>query len=490
MRSRQVRSVPEATATTTGQTAERRAELLLARVERVPFGRFHWVLLLSILAALGFDHMDQITLSFVIPEYSREWGLTPLQARWNPILGLSGVALGAIVIGRLGDRLGRKNLLMISLAVFAVTSAVNGFAPSFACILICCFVMGLGVGGAIPQAFTLLSEYMPARIRGWVEILAGMLAIIIGYALAAGGAILFLPLEGGQLGPHVLGWRTLFLIGVGPLAIIAFIARYVPESIRYLIARGRWEEAEEVVRRIERQAGLRPEPALAWIRTHPDGSPPRAQPAPSLAGPGDPAGLFSPRLRARTLMAWVYGLTWGFFLFGFLTWLPSVLHRVGYAAGEAGTFGFMTNALAVPSAFLTAYLFLRWSTKWTLAAYPIIAGVAMLLFGWVLQAGLAGPLILVALGGAIFFFGATLSGAYHPYTTEIYPVELRTTGAGWAAGLSRVGAVTGLALGGWLLAQGATPLLTYTIFGAPLFVAGLVMAWLGIETRQKRLEEI
>lgn len=478
------------TARTTGQVSQRRAELLLARVERVPFGRFHWVLLLSILAALGFDHMDQITLSFVIPEYSREWGLTPLQARWNPILGLSGVALGAIIIGRLGDRLGRKNLLMISLGIFAVTSAINGFAPNFACILICCFVMGLGVGGAIPQAFTLLSEYMPARIRGWVEILSGMLAIIIGYALAAGGAILFLPLEGGQLGPHTLGWRTLFLIGVGPLAIIALIARYVPESVRFLIAQGRWEEAEEVVRRIERQAGLWPELAPAWIRTDRDGSPPWAPPAPSPAGPGAPTGLFSAHLRARTLMSWVYGLTWGFFLFGFLTWLPSVLHRVGYAAGEAGAFGFVTNALAVPSAFLTAYLFLRWSTKWTLVAYPIIAGVAMLLFGYALQAGLAGPLILVALGGAIFFFGATLSGAYHPYTTEIYPVELRTTGAGWAAGLSRVGAVIGLALGGWLLAQGATPLLTYAIFGAPLFGAGLVMAWLGIETRQKRLEEI
>jgi putative MFS transporter len=310
-----------------------------------------------------------------------------------------------------------------------------------------------------------------------------MLAIAGGYAIASASAYLFLPLEGQVLLGHRLGWRTLFLVGVVPAVLIAIIRRYVPESPRWLIAHGRIDEALRVVEQLERTAELVPP----------------ARPAARVLAPADRAvshgeslvrAIWAPPYRRRTAALSLYGVAWGFFNFGFLIWLPTLLQSVGYTAAKSAQYAFFLNAVSVPAAFATAWLFERWSTRWTMVSYPLIAGVAMLWFGFLADARLLGTWLLILLGTLIFSTGAALAGLFPPYAAEVYPTPLRGTGAGWATSFSRLGAITGPLVGGALVSAGIGPFGQTAVFGSALFVAFGSLALWGIETRRKRLEEI
>lgn len=158
----------------------------------------------------------------------------------HPAFGLGGTLIGAIFWGTVGDRIGRLRTLLVTIGIFSATSLINGFAVSFPMVVAVCFVMGFGVGGAVPLAFTMLAEYLPVRYRSRTVVIVGILAITGGYAIASIGAITLLP---------AFGWRSLFLIGVLPAALIVWMARAIPESPRFLCGKGRYAEAEGIVRR-------------------------------------------------------------------------------------------------------------------------------------------------------------------------------------------------------------------------------------------------
>jgi len=158
---------------------------VLDRLERVRFGRFHVLLLALVFIAVAFDNMDQVTLSFVIPQYSREWGLTPAITRIHPALGIGGTLIGAVIGGMIADRIGRKKTFNVMILVFAITELANGFAQSFAWVVSACFIMGVGVGGAVPIAFSMISEFAPAKRRGIMQILIGVVSIGAGYLIAS-----------------------------------------------------------------------------------------------------------------------------------------------------------------------------------------------------------------------------------------------------------------------------------------------------------------
>ncbi len=462
---------------------------LISRVEKLQLTRFHWILMTLIWVGIAFDFSDQITLSFVIPEYSKEWGLNPSVTFLNPTLGILGTVIGAFLFGRLSDRYGRKNLFPLTILIFAVTSGLNGFTPGasglgFPWVVTNCFVMGIGVGGAIPLGFTLISEYIPARMRARAEIFIGMLAISGGYIVSALAAFLFLPYEGLYLGPVPLGWRTIFLLSAFT-AIPAVVARLaIPESPRYLISKGRLDEALGVVRRLERGAGE----TDGVRRATPESAAPRGA---LHQGAKGPAKIWTGYLRRRTMLGWGYSILGQFFVLGFLVWLPSYLARLGFVTHEASIFGLVINLIAVPSALVTMVLFERWSTKKTLLAFSLVAGAGMLLFGLFASLGTLNQALIILFGAIITFFGVTIvMGAFPAYLTEIYPTELRGTGCGSAVSFGRIGAVIGIFVGGSLLASSSPALIIPLTFGIPIVLAGLLMLILGVETRRKTLEEI
>lgn len=452
---------------------------IVERLDRLPLGGFHLVLVVSVFAGLAFDHMDQVVLSFVIPQYSREWGLTPGLASINPTTGLAGTFVGALVWGMLADRIGRKRTLLITLSVFSTTMLINGFAFSFPQLVLVCIVMGSGVGGTIPLAFTLLAEYTPSRYRGSVMVLVGILSLVGGYLIASIGAFVLLP---------AFGWRVLFLLGVLPVVVLPIIAAYVPESPRYLAARGRVDEARRIVERLEARAGI-----SRGTAERSAGTPVAATEEQGSEGTitfRNFGRLWGRAYRGRTLMLWSYAFAFGFFTFGFLTWLPTVLRRAGFPESSISFNATVMDLFAVPSAIVAAALFFAWSTRGTLVVYPLTAGLAMLTLSALVQAGVLSTVSLLIVGGTIFAFGTILLGLFGPYSSEVYPTAVRGTGSGWATGMSRLGALSAIPVGGLLLTA-ETPLFYQQIlFGVPLIVAAAIMLAFGIETRRRRLEEL
>lgn len=407
----------------TRHAGKSQAVSLFGRLEELPLSRFHVILVLLVFIAVAFDNMDVVTLSFVIPAYSEEWGLTPAITRIHPIIGIGGTLVGAIVFGMLADRIGRVNAFIWGIVIFAVTELANGFAPAsvvvgFPWVLVNCAIMGVGVGGAVPLAFTIISEYMPARLRGRAVILVGVVSIGVGYLIAAAGAWLLMPL---------LGWRALFGIGFAPILLIPFIKKYIPESPRYLVSKGRMAEAVASVERIEALSGVNPVKA-ASPSVNPTSGATMATEVEShtvetLSGVSE---LWTGRHIRRTVLTWLYG------------------------GGAAAT----------------------------------------LLIGLMLATGTRDILLLAAPAIVVYSAGLSLGGAFPSYAAELYPTEVRGTGSGWAVGISWLTGITALFLGGAWLAGGLGAREILLFLGIPLLLAGAGMAILGIETKQQTLEEI
>lgn len=458
---------------------------LFGRLEDLPLGRFHVILMLLVFIAVAFDNMDVVTLSFVIPAYSAEWALTPDITRIHPIIGIGGTLVGAIVFGMLSDRIGRVRAFNWGIFVFAVTELLNGFAPrslavGFPWVLANCGIMGVGVGGAVPLAFTIISEYLPARVRGRAVILIGVVSIGVGYLIAATVSVVLMPL---------FGWRILFAVGVAPVLLIPFIRKYVPESPRYLASKGRMAEAVSAVERIESLSGVK----AAVASSNPGPSTPAAapplesHPVESMSGVSQ---LWSRRHAKSTVLTWLYGGGWGFFNFGFIVWFPSLLLVYGFTSGGVHSFTAVVDLIAIPLGIVLAWLYDSWGRRPILTLFPILGAAATVLIGLMLAAGVRDFLLLAAPAIVVYSAGLSLGGAFPSYAAEVYPTEVRGTGSGWAVGVSRLTGVSALFLGGAWLGGGVGAEEILLFLAAPLLLAGIGMAILGIETKRRILEDI
>ncbi|HEY1348790.1 MAG TPA: MFS transporter [Ktedonobacteraceae bacterium] len=438
------------------------------------WSNFYKILLLIVFLGTAFDNMDQVTCSFILPMMRMEWNLNYIQGSYMPTAALFGTCVGAIFWGIIGDRIGRQRALIYTIMLFSVTNLIQTHSWSYLQFTITCFFMGVGVGGEIPLAFTLLSEFLPAHLRTRTQIVLGILAIVIGYAFAALSAHFLLPLA---------GWKSLFYVQALPALLVVVIRFKFPESPRYLLAAGKEEEALQVAAEIRRQTGGNYDP-LDDTQADLDVDDKRVSPIDGLRR------LWRSIYRRRTVANWIFGFFIGFFEFAFIIWLPTTLKNLGYSDAQSINYPMLINFFAIPSVFLALYLLYRGGSKLVLTLYPLIAGVFMLILGVFLPQIAAQPVLLVLVGGVIFFFGTTLLGIFPPYSAEVYPTEIRGTGSGWSAGFTRIGSFIGPLFGGLLLNFGVSAQIELVIFGAPLLIGALVMMLYGVNTDKQSLEQI
>lgn len=435
---------------------------------------FYKVLVLVVFLGTAFDNMDQVTCSFILPMMRMEWNLNYIQGSYMPTAALFGTCVGAILWGIIGDRIGRQKALMYTILLFSVTNLIQTHSWNYAQFTITCFFMGVGVGGEIPLAFTLLAEFMPAHLRTRTQLVLGILAIVLGYAFSALSAHFLLP---------VAGWKSLFYVQALPALLVVVIRFRFPESPRYLLAAGRDEEAWRVAAQIRQHTGGNYDPL---DDTTADFSPEDKRQSPIMGL----RLLCRSIYRRRTLANWVFGFFIGFFEFAFIIWLPTTLKNLGYSDAQSINYPMLINFFAIPSVFLALYLLRKGGSKLVLTLYPLVAGVFMLILSGFLPQIAAQPVLLVLVGGIIFFFGTTLLGIFPPYSAEVYPTEVRGTGAGWSAGFTRIGSFIGPLLGGVLLNLGVSAQIELAIFGAPLLIGALVMLLYGVQTQNRSLEHI
>lgn len=446
---------------------------------RFPAATFRWsnfykVLLLVVFLGTAFDNMDQVTCSFILPMMRMEWNLNYIQGSYMPTAALFGTCVGAIFWGMIGDRIGRRQALTYTILLFSITNLIQTHSWNYAQFTITCFFMGVGVGGEIPLAFTLLSEFMPAHLRTRTLLVLGILAIVLGYAFAAISAHFLLP---------VAGWKSLFYVQALPALLVVVIRFKFPESPRYLLVAGKEDEALRVAAKIKQYTGGNYDPlddAEASLSIEDK----RQSPIEGLRM------LWHSIYRQRTIANWLFGFCIGFFEFAFIIWLPTTLKNLGYSDAQSINYPMLINFFAIPSVFVALYLLRKGGSKLVLTLYPLIAGVFMLILGGFLPQIAAQPVLLVLIGGVIFFFGTTLLGIFPPYSSEVYPTEVRGTGSGWSAGFTRIGSFVGPLVGGVLLSRGVSAQIELIIFGAPLLLGALIMLLYGVQTHNQSLERI
>lgn len=415
--------------TATPQSASDASLTRPERLDRLPFTRKHGKLLTGSGIGWALDAMDVGLISFIMAALAAQWQLTPTEQSWLGSIGFVGMALGASLGGLLADRIGRRSVFALTLLVYGLATGASALVGGLALLLVLRFIVGLGLGAELPVASTLVSEFAPAKIRGRVVVILEAFWAV-GWLLAALVAYFIVPLSDD-------GWRWAFAIGLVPAIYAIVIRRGLPESVRFLEAKGRHEEAEQVVRSFEESAGVPPpaDPGTgAAAEAHPTGGRTAYQestdPTPGVAD------LFGAVMRRRTIALW---LTWfgvNFAYYGAFIWIPSLLFADGFTLVKSFQFTLIITLAQLPGYALAAMLIEVWGRRATLATFLAGSAVSAVLFG---QAD--SDAMLLVTGCALSMFNLGAWGALYAVTPEAYPTRVRATGAGWAAAFGRIASI-------------------------------------------------
>ena len=447
--------------------AAKASRIRVSAIDDAPLTLAHAGLLLTMTIAVTIDIMKPTALAFVMPGMSVEYGLEgPLNlagtipVAYVALSGIVGTVLGSFLWGWLGDRIGRRASILYAGIGFIGTS-ICGAMPSYSWNLVMCFLMGLVVGGMLPLCYALLAETIPARHRSWLMILIG--ADIAGaYILTSWLAVALVP---------TYSWRILWLIGLPTGLVFILLNKWIPESPRFLLANSRDAEARAVMERYGAVVVEQPASDLD-IET----------PVKSRW-----AQLASEELIGLTAVVGCLALGSGLVLFGFNLWIPSNLRTLGYTDADA----ILRNAalMGFPLTLLVAWMYGFWSSRNTILVLSSLTAAALFGFaiagdGIVHNRGLLYALLIVPIWG-ISAVVAVLS----VYSAEIYPTRIRSRGTGFVAGASKAG---GVAIIGVVAFGVTTPsIATIALIGAvPMTLAVILVALFGVETRQRRLEDI
>ncbi|MFR9730610.1 MFS transporter [Saccharopolyspora sp. MS10] len=376
---------------------------MVAANEAGPAARAGWVVPLCWCAVL-LDGFDLVVLGSVLPVLLDQhvWGLTPATASVASTLGLVGMAIGALAIGTLTDVVGRRAALIFSVISFSLLTTLCAVAPSVLVFSVLRFLAGLGLGGCVPIAIALVTEYSRPGRNG-----AATTTIMTGYHV---GAILTAVLGIAVL--PSLGWPWMFLLGGGPaLVLVPLMIRYLPESRQF--------EAVDA-----ENAGLRG--GLSAVR-----------------------GLFRDGFARSTLAFWVSSFMGLMLVYGLNTWLPEIMRVAGYPLGTALGLLLTLNLGAIAGLLLSGVLADRGRIRQV--------AIGWFITGALFLAVLSIRLPEVGVYAAVFVAGCFVFSAQvlvYTYVGRSYPAPNRATGLGWSAGVGRLGAVCGPLLGGALLTAG------------------------------------
>jgi MFS transporter, AAHS family, 4-hydroxybenzoate transporter len=415
-------------------------------IDERPLSSFQLMTILLCSLVLLLDGFDTQAMGFLVPPISDELGI-PLSA-FGTVLsaGLFGLMIGAMSAGPIADRWGRKWAIIVSALVFGFFSLLTAGADSIRELVTLRFLTGLGLGGAMPNVVALASEYAPKRLQPILvtSIFAGM----------GGGAVLA-SLVGGALIP-IWGWRSVFYVGgILPIGLAIVLIKALPESVRFLTARGADPvRVSAIVRRIA--------PELSDVPLAPT-----ARPGAGMAQSSERfavAQLFSDGRTTGTLLLWVPFFMNLLILYFILSWLPSLLRQAGMpvSAGITAVMAFSIGGIL--GAFVQGPLMKAIGVFTTMVAEFVISLVLVVAASLIFENF---PLLMTV----TFILGISVQGAQaglNVLSAMYYPTVIRSTGVGWALGIGRIGSIVGPMIGGVMLSMEWTP--------QQIFMAGAVPA--------------
>lgn len=391
----------------------------------VPRSSTNRVLLCCFIAILA-EGYDVGVLGAILPALSEyeAWSLSPLELGALGSYALIGMLIGAMTIGTLSDRYGRKNMLIVSVLIFAAAQIGVALAPTPEVFGVFRLLGGLGMGGVIPVGAALTIEYSPPEKRSFNY---GLMYSGYSLGILAAGLVAFALLE-------QIGWRGVVAIGALPLLILPVLAKATPESLESLLTRGRSQEAARVAARLK----INPYREADW------------KPAPKADGKQYSTGdsikvMFKGKIALGTIGFWISLFCGLLLVYGLNTWLPSLMRDAGYDLGSSLTFLMVFSLASAIGGLVIGGIADKWGKKVCLVTFYLIGAVGILMLMFPNNIFINYAFVALAGVGSIST-SLVLTG----WVADYYPAYARATATGWALSFARIGAISGPLIGGWI----------------------------------------
>jgi len=416
--------------------------------DEAPFGAFHRLVLFWCALIIIFDGYDLAVAGIALPSIMKDMGVEPTKAGFMVSSALFGMMFGAIFLGTVADKIGRRWAVAICIGLFSVFTAAAGLTKDPVMFSAARFLAGLGIGGVMPNVVAQMTEYSPRRIRATMVTLmfsgysiGGMLAALLGKGLI-----------------ETYGWSSVFLAAGLPVILIPFILKSMPESMPFLMKSGRFEEVRQIVARMD--PSYRPDPKDHF-----------ALPEEDTADNAPIRHLFREGRGFSTIMFWIAFFMCLFMVYALSSWLTKLMASAGYSLGSALTFVLVLNFGAMIGAILGGWLADRFHIKYVLVGMYMLAAVSITMLGFKVSTEML--FVLVGLAGASTIGTQIVTYAY---AGQFYPMAIRSTGIGWASGVGRSGAILAPIVIGILVGMALPLQQNFVAIAIPAVIATIAVA--------------
>ncbi len=416
-----------------------------------------WLILALCMFASMIEGFDIVIIAYTAPAISQDWGISSKELGVVLSAGLLGMTLGAMLLSWVADRYGRRSVVSLTLLIAGVATTAVIWAHTVTALVVLRLIAGLALGVLVATLPALAGEFSPRRHR--------TLIISTLIAAASAGAVVGGFISAALIADH--GWQSIFLYaGLLTIVLAVLIQIVVPESIAFTIKR-------------------KPEGALAQINrtlAHIGQTPLEQLPPVPAAASQESATVFSlltPARRATTL------LSWSAFFFGFIvvyflsSWMPQILVQAGMTQAQA-----IQGTAIIPLGSIVGTVLIGALAKWWLLGRLIAAGFVVGALGIFALSGILKDLAtlpVAVIWSMLFLIGVSLMGAFsnlYALALAVYPVQIRSTGLGWCAGLGRAGAVISPTIAGLMMGMGMSMPTLFLYFALPAFVSALCVSFI------------
>ena len=415
--------------------------------DQARFNGFHRGVLLWCALIIIFDGYDLAVAGIALPSIMKQMGVSPTNAGFMVSSALFGMMFGAIFLGTIADRIGRRRAIAICIALFSVFTAAAGFTSDPVTFSVMRFLAGLGIGGVMPNVVAQMTEYAPRKIRSTLVTLmfsgyavGGMLAAVVGKGLI-----------------ESYGWQSVFLAAGLPVLLIPVILKFMPESMPFLIKTRQTARLQDIAGRLD--PSYRPLPGDSFDLPLQD----RDASAPI-------GKLFQDGRGFSTVMFWVAFFMCLFMVYALSSWLTKLMAGAGYTLGSALTFVLVLNFGGMVGAIGGGWLADRFRIKTVLVGMYALAAVSISLLGYPVPTSVL--FLLVGLAGASTIGTQIVTYAY---VGQFYPMAVRATGIGWASGVGRSGAILAPIVIGSVVAMALPLEQNFLVIAVPALIAALAV---------------
>jgi AAHS family 4-hydroxybenzoate transporter-like MFS transporter len=423
-------------------------------INRRRISAYQWLILAICTFIVAVDGLDLVIISFIIPGVAHDWGVPA--AAFGPVVsaGLFGVAVGALFVGPISDRKGRKPVIFVAMVLCAVGTFGALISGSITTMVVWRFIAGIGLGAALPNVATIMAEYSPERSRA--RLLAAMyVGFSLGAASAGFSAAKLLPL---------FGWKGMLVLGGAlPAICAALVLAGLPESVRFMVVQS--ATAEHIGRVLSRLGNLSYGHDTKFTLPEMKGT--RHAPI---------SGLFKNGLALGSVLLWLAYFTSLLVYYMLTSWLPSLLVQSGQPISEAAVVSAVLMIGGAIGSLSIGYFMDKFRPNYVVATAFLLATLLLLFIGRGLDS-------LLEFKVCAFFVGVLISGPITSMNTiaaEFYPTQSRASGVSWMLGIGRFGGILGAMLGAQLLAAGWGVSAIFMVLAIPALISGLALAYKGM----------